>query len=100
MSNNFKHHVATAIAFAFLIGWFYVIQQLGFLDYMTSIMPEKYQGSGLMLGIGFGMAPAFFIWSRFNCWVEKRLEIKGKYYEDTYYKKDENTQSDNKDLKD
>ncbi len=89
MSKNFKHHLATAIAFAFLIGWFYALQSLGFFDYMTSIMPEKYQGSGLMVGICFGMAPGFFIWSRFNRWVEKKLEIKGIYYEDSYYKNDD-----------
>jgi len=39
-----------------------------------------------MLAIGLGMTPAFFIWSRFNRWVEKKLQIKGKYYEDGFYK--------------
>ncbi|EPJ45627.1 MAG: hypothetical protein OFPII_26420 [Osedax symbiont Rs1] len=38
-----------------------------------------------MFGIGLGMAPAFFIWSRFNRWVEKKLDIKGIYIEDSYY---------------
>ena len=56
---------------------------------MTSLMSEKYKGSGLMVGIGVGMAPAFFIWSRFNRWVEKKLHIKGVYYEDSYYKNDD-----------
>lgn len=85
MNKNLKHHLATALAFAFLILWYYLLQELGFFAYVTYLMPEKYQGSGLMLGIGLGMTPAFYIWSRFNRWVEKKLDIKGQYYEDSYY---------------
>lgn len=41
-----------------------------------------------MLGIGLGMTPAFFIWSRYTKWVERKLNIKGIYIEDSYYAKD------------
>ena len=86
LSATIKHHFATAIAFAFLVIWYYGLQAAGFLDYMTELMPDEYQGSGLMLAIGFGMTPAFFIWSRFNRWAEKKLNITGRYYEDGFYK--------------
>ncbi|NQZ30381.1 MAG: hypothetical protein HRU06_03860 [Oceanospirillaceae bacterium] len=89
MNNNIKHHFATGIAFLFLIMWYYALHSVGFFDYVGSLMPESYHGSGLMLGIGLGMTPAFFIWSRFNRWAEKKLNIKGKYYEDGFYKKDD-----------
>ncbi|MEH6444310.1 MAG: hypothetical protein V7784_10455 [Oceanospirillaceae bacterium] len=85
MSKNLKHHLATALAFAFLVLWYYVLQHFQFFDYMTELMPLEYKGTGLMLGIGLGMTPAFFIWSRFNRWAEKKLDIKGMYYEDSFY---------------
>lgn len=86
LSNKFKHHLATATAFAFLIIWYFALQHFGFFDWVVAFFNEEYQGSGLMLAIGGGMTPAFFIWSRFNRWVEAKLEIKGMYYEDSYYK--------------
>ena len=63
---------------------------LGLLDWATQIMPEGYAGAGLMLAIGLSMTPAFFIWSQFNRYTEKKLNIKGKYYEDDYYNQDKN----------
>ena len=58
-------------------------------------MPTQYHGAGLMLGIGLGMAPAFFIWSRFNRWTEKKLQIKGIYYEDGFYKDEKKNDQQN-----
>ena len=88
MSNNTLHHLATGIGFAFLIGWYLLFRHLGFIDWVTLQMPEDYEGSGLMLAIGIMMTPAFFIWSRFNRAVEKKLNIKGTYYEDSFYDND------------
>ncbi len=85
MNNKLKHHLATGVAFAFLIFWYFTLRHYGFFDFVSAFFSEEYQGSGLMLAIGGGMTPAFFIWSRFNRWVEKKLQIKGIYYEDTYY---------------
>ena len=86
MSNKFKHHLATAVAFAFLIIWYFLLHHYGFFDLVVSYFSQEYKGSGLMLAIGVGMTPGFFIWSRFNRWAERKLEIKGMYYEDSYYK--------------
>ena len=94
LNKNVKHHFATAIAFAFLVFWYYLLQRFGFFDFTTELMSEEYAGSGLMLGIGIGMTPAFFIWSRFNRWVEKKLQIKGIYYEDSYYKSADSDKND------
>ena len=89
LNKNHLHHIATALAFAFLIAWYYLLNLYGFFDYFSELMPQQYRGAGLMLAIGIGMTPAFFIWSRFNRWVEKKLNIKGIYYEDGFYKDDE-----------
>jgi len=86
LNSNLKHHGATAIAFAFLIAWYYALHIFNFFDYISAQFSTQYQGAGLMIAIGLGMTPAFFIWSRFNRWVEKKLDIKGKYYEDGFYK--------------
>ncbi len=95
MNKNTLHHIATAIGFLFLIGWYLLFRKLGFLDWSTTQMPSGYEGSGLMIAIVVMMTPAFFIWSRFNRYVEKKLNIKGVYYEDSYYK--ENTKPNVKD---
>jgi len=34
------------------------------------------------------MAPGFLVWKYYNRWLEKRLNITGIYYEDSYYKND------------
>lgn len=84
--NKLLHHVAVGTGFAGLIIWYYIGKELGFLDWMIQQMPVKYAGSGMMLGIMIMMTPGFFIWSRYNRWIEKRLSISGIYYEDEYYK--------------
>jgi hypothetical protein len=89
LNKSHLHHLATAIAFAFLITWYYLLNSYGFFEYFSELTAQQYQGAGLMLGIAIGMTPAFFIWSRFNRWVEKKLDIKGIYYEDGFYKDDE-----------
>ena len=94
MSNNTLHHITTGIGFLFLIGWYLLFRKLGFLDWCTMQMPSGYEGSGLMLAIVIMMTPAFFIWSRFNRFVERKLNIKGTYYEDSYYQ--EKTKSNEK----
>jgi len=96
LNKNFKHHLATGVAFAFLVLWYYLLQRLGFFDFASQLMSEEYAGAGLMLGIGLGMTPAFFIWSRFNRAVEKKLQIKGIYYEDSYYNDNSKEQDDKK----
>ncbi|WP_293265882.1 hypothetical protein [Neptunomonas sp.] len=88
MSSNTLHHLATGVGFAFLIGWYLLCRHLGFIDWVTLQMPEGYEGSGLMLAIGIMMTPAFLIWSRFNRFIENKLDIKGKYYEDSFYQND------------
>lgn len=85
-SNNYLHHLAVGIGFAGLIIWYYIGKELGFLDWMIQLMPVKYAGAGMMLGIMIMMTPGFFIWSRYNRWIEKKLKVKGMYYEDEYYK--------------
>jgi len=82
------HHLAIAAGLIFLGGWFLLAKSLGALDWAITQVPEKYAGAGLMLGIIVIMIPAFLIFKYYNRWVEKTLEVKGIYYEDTFYKKD------------
>ncbi len=39
-----------------------------------------------MVAIMVVMTPGFFIWKHYNRWLEKRLNIKGKYYEEGFFK--------------
>ncbi|MDO6513278.1 MULTISPECIES: hypothetical protein [Neptuniibacter] len=88
-SKKYLHHLAVGTGFVGLILWFYIGRELGFLDWITQQMPDKYAGSGLMLGIMILMTPGFFLWSRFNRWAEKKLNVSGIYYEDEYYKNED-----------
>lgn len=83
------HHIATGAGFAFLIGWFYVGKLLGFLDWCITLAPAEYEGAALMVGICALMAPGFFIWNAYTRLIERKLDIKGQYYEDAYYNSDE-----------
>ncbi len=82
------HHIATAAGLLFLGGWFWFFRSLGALDRITGLLPESHAGAGLMIGIAVVMLPAFFIWKLYNRWVERRLGIRGIYYEDHYYSKE------------
>lgn len=86
-SNTAKliYHSAVAFGFLGLIGWFYIGRESGLLEWIMIQLPDKFAGSAVMIGIIIIMTPGFFIWSRYNRWIEKRLKVKGFYYEDTFY---------------
>ena len=85
---NFLHHLGVGGAVLGMIIWFWCVRELGFLDWATALAPEKYAGAALMVAIMVMMLPALLAWKLFNRWLEKRLEIKGRYYEDDFYKKE------------
>lgn len=91
---NLLHHIATAIGFIGLLVWLYAARSLGFLDWAATLVPAKYAGAGLMVGIMIAMTPGFFLWKLWNRWVEKKLQITGKYYEDDFYIKDDSKKGD------
>ncbi|WP_296058286.1 hypothetical protein [uncultured Amphritea sp.] len=84
--NKLLHHIATGFGLLFLIAYYLIIDSTGFYDWVTARMPAEYAGAGLMLGIMIAMTPGFFIWKHYNRWVEKKLGVTGKYYEDGFYK--------------
>jgi hypothetical protein len=79
------HHIATAAGLLFLGLWYLLFKQLGILDWIVNLVPSSHAGAGLMLGIATVMIPGFFIWKLYNRWVERRLDIRGRYHEDSYY---------------
>jgi hypothetical protein len=79
------HHLATALGLVFLGGWYLLFKKLGVLDWIIALVPQSHAGAGLMLGIATVMIPGFFVWKLYNRWVERRLDIRGRYYEDSYY---------------
>lgn len=81
------HHLGVAVGFIFLIGWFYFGRSIGLLDWALTYAPESHAGAVLMLAIMIMMLPAFLIWKYVNRWLEKKLNITGKFYEDDVYRK-------------
>ncbi len=84
--NKLLHHLGTALGLVGLAGYYLLIDRSGFFDWITALMPEKYAGSGLMLGIMLAMTPAFFAWKHYNRYMERKLGVTGRYLEDEYYK--------------
>lgn len=87
-NQNLLHHIATAIGFVGLLAWLYAARTLGIFDWGVSLVPEEHAGSGVTLAIMIAMTPALFLWKLWTRWVESKLNIKGKYYEDDFYKED------------
>lgn len=81
------HHAGVAAGFLFLIAWFYLGRKSGFLDWAVSLSPQSHAGAVLMVAIMMMMLPAFFMWKYANRWLEKKLNITGRYYEDDVYRK-------------
>nr|WP_320134968.1 hypothetical protein [uncultured Amphritea sp.] len=94
--NKTLHHIATGIGLLFLLGYYLLMDKTGFYDWVTALLPQEYAGSGLMLGIIIAMTPGFFIWKHYNRWIEKKLGVTGKYYEDGFYKAPENKKNTDK----
>jgi hypothetical protein len=86
-NNKFLHHLGVGVGFTGLILWGYIADRFGLFTLLTDIFPETHAGAALMVGIMLVMAPGFFIWKHYNRWLEKRLKINGRYYEDDFYKK-------------
>lgn len=86
-SHKVLHHAGVAAGFLFLMAWFYLGRKMGFLDWAVSMSPASHAGAVLMLAIMVMMIPAFLIWKYANRWLEKKLNITGRYYEDDVYRK-------------
>ncbi|WP_036228870.1 hypothetical protein [Marinobacterium jannaschii] len=84
-NNTLLHHIATGAGFIGLVLWFYLGKESGFLNWAVALAPEQYTGSALMVGIMIMMTPGFFCWKLYVRWFERKLDIKGIYYEDSYY---------------
>ena len=93
--NKLLHHIGTGFGFLFLIGYYLLMEQTGFSDWVIGFFPAGYEGAGLMLAIIISMTPGFFIWKHYNRWMEKKLGVKGKYIEDEYYKQQEQDKQKN-----
>ncbi len=85
------HHIGVALGLTGLGIYYLIIDASGFLEWATSQVDEEYAGSALMVGIMVSMTPAFLVWKYYNRFLERRLAIKGIYYEDSFYKKPDET---------
>jgi len=79
------HHLGAALGFVGLILWYYIGERLGLTVALSHFFPSSHSGVGLMLGIMLVMTPGFFVWKFYNRWLERKLSVKGRYYEDEYY---------------
>lgn len=78
--------LATAAGFCGLIAWFVIGRKLGILDWISQLFPASHAGAGVMLAVMLLMTPGFLVWKYYNRWIERRLQVKGRYYEDDFYR--------------
>ena len=86
LDNKKLHHIGIAVGLIGLGCWYLVAERLSLFSLITEQFPESHKGAGLMVAIMVVMTPGFFIWKHYNRWLEKRLNIKGRYYEDGFFK--------------
>ena len=89
------HHIGVALGLTGLGAYYLIIDASGFLEWATGLVDEEYTGSALMVAIMVSMTPAFLLWKYYNRFLERRLAIKGIYYEDSFYKKEDDTEKSN-----
>ena len=86
------HHIGAGLGFVGLLVWYLIAAELGIVNWITLQAPESHSGAGFMIAIMIVMTPGLFLWKLYNRWLERRLNISGRYYEDDFYrteKKDE-----------
>ncbi|MEH6650701.1 MAG: hypothetical protein V7707_11800 [Motiliproteus sp.] len=91
--NKLVYYPLLGLGFFFLIGWFYLMRQLGVMEWMASLGPETYKGSFNMLAIILWMLPALLLWKYYLRWLNQRHEIGGQYDQERH---DAMYNSDNK----
>lgn len=81
------HNLGAMAGFVGLLLWYLAGKELGILEWITQLFPASHAGAGLMVAIMLVMTPGFFLWKLYNRWLERRLQIRGRYYEDEFYTK-------------
>lgn len=77
--NKLVYYPLLGLGFVFLIGWFYLMRQLGVMEWMASLGPETHKGSFNMLAIMLWMIPALLLWKYYLRWLNQRHEIGGQH---------------------
>ncbi|MEH6628577.1 MAG: hypothetical protein V7739_19225 [Motiliproteus sp.] len=97
------YHILMGLGFLVLISWFYLMREVGFMTWLSAKGPETHKGAMNMLAIMIWMLPAFLCWKYYLRYINRKLKIRGIYYEDHYYgttTDDNSTKNDNTDASD
>ncbi len=96
-NRSILYHILMGLGFLALIGWFYLMREIGFMVWLSSMGPDTHKGAMNMLAIMIWMLPAFLCWKYYLRYINRKLKIRGMYYEDHYY--GTKTESDDSDEK-
>ncbi|WP_210396324.1 hypothetical protein [Motiliproteus sediminis] len=83
--NPLLYQLLMASGLLALIGWFALMRQVGFMSWLTSLGPDSHIGALNLVAIMLWMLPALLIWKYYLRWINRRLRVRGIYYEDSYY---------------
>ncbi|MCW8885124.1 MAG: hypothetical protein OQK12_07695 [Motiliproteus sp.] len=86
-NRSITYHIFMGLGFLALVAWFYLMRKVGFIDWVTAQGPSTHTGAMNMLAIMIWMLPGFFCWKYYVRFLNKKLNIRGMYYEDHYYGK-------------
>ncbi len=85
-NRSLTYHVLVGLGFVALIAWFYLMRELQFMSWVTSLGPATHAGAMNMLAIILWMLPGFLVWKYYMRFINRKLKITGIFYEDHFYK--------------
>lgn len=83
-SNKLVYYPLLGLGFVFLVGWFYLMRELNFMEWLAQFGPSTHKGSFNMLAIMLWMIPSLLVWKYYLRWLNRRFEIGGQHDQDRH----------------
>lgn len=78
------YYLLQALGLALLVGWFYLMRQLGWIEWLTMQGPDSHKGSFNLLAIMLWMLPALLAWKYYSRLLHRWFDIGGQFDEDRH----------------
>ena len=84
LTQRLNYYLGLSMGLAALVGWFYLMRQLGLIEWFARLGPESHKGSLNLVAIMLWMLPALLGWKYYLRWLHRRFDIKGQYDQDRH----------------
>lgn len=80
------YHLLMAVGLLVMIGWMALMREVGFMTWLAKQGPATHTGALNLVAIMLWMLPALLAWKYYLRWLHRTLQVRGRYYEDDYYR--------------